>query len=104
MIGESNNNSTDEAANVFGSSVGPSPDALAQPLGKSSVTRAGADVAPTTYMSECRSPTSPPVGARNGFHAARVGVLCGGRWMRYYTARSPPGATTRHSAFSCLVI
>src|SRR6266404_876817 len=72
-IGESNNNSTDEAANTFGSLVGSSPEALAQPLGKSSVTRVGTAVAPTTYMNECRSPTSPPVADRNGFQAARAG-------------------------------
>src|SRR5207302_11002150 len=78
MMGESNSNSTELAANVFGSSVGASPDAIAQPFGRSTVRRAGTDSAPTTYISECRSPTSPPAGERNGFHAARVGVVCAG--------------------------
>src|SRR6267142_1798589 len=102
-MGESNSNSTDDAANVRGSLVGSSPDAISQPLGRSSVTHARADVAPTTYIKECRSPMRPPVGERNGFHAARVGVVWGGRRMRYFKVRSPPGATTRHSALSSLV-
>src|SRR6266545_3826278 len=77
--GESNSSSTDDAANVLGSFVGSSPDAIAQPFGRSRVTRAGTDAAPTTYTSECKSPMSPPVGERNGFHAERVGVVCVGR-------------------------
>src|SRR2546430_11061722 len=79
IIGESSSNSADEAANVRGSLVASSPDAIAQPLGISSVKRVGVDSAPTTYMNECRSPMSPPVGERNGFHAERVGVVCVGR-------------------------
>src|SRR5215468_9701316 len=71
-IGESSKSSTDEAANVLGSLVGSSPDPMSQYFGMSSVTRARSDVAPTTYMSECRSPTSPPVSDRKGFHADRI--------------------------------
>src|SRR2546429_8224542 len=90
-IGESSSSSTDDAVNVFGSFVGSSPEAIAHPLGMSRVTRAGADAVPTTYMNEWRSPISPPVGERNGFHAERVGAVCGGRRIRYLTVRSPPG-------------
>src|SRR5436309_4032912 len=79
IIGKSSSSSIDDAANVRGSAVASSPDAIAQPLGISSVTSVGADSAPTTYMNECRSPMSPPVGERNGFHAERIGVVCGGR-------------------------
>src|SRR5437870_10941057 len=79
IIGESSSSSIDDAANVRGSLVASSPDAIAQPLGISSVKSVGVDSAPTTYMNECRSPMSPPVGERNGLHAARVGAVCVGR-------------------------
>src|SRR5207253_10151638 len=79
IIGESSSSSIDDTANVRGSAVGSSPDAIAQPLGRSSVTRVGAEAAPTTYMNEWRSPMSPPVGERNGFHAERIGAVGGGR-------------------------
>src|SRR5207237_2729491 len=97
IIGESSSSSIDDAANVRGSSVGSSPDAIAEPLGRSSVTRVGAEAAPTTYMNEWRSPMSPPVGERNGFHAELIGAVCGGRGRGYRTAKSPAGASTRQT-------
>src|SRR5947209_18518181 len=54
IIGESSSSSIDDAANVRGSLVTSSPDAIAQPSGISSVTSVGVDSAPTTYINADR--------------------------------------------------
>src|ERR1044072_5364795 len=104
MIGEFNNTSTDEAATVLGSFVDSRPDAIFQPVGRSRVTCAGADVWPTTYMNECRSPMSPPLGERNGLHAGRIVPVSPGRGRLYFKLSSPLTPSTRHNASSSFEI
>src|SRR5437762_1613595 len=72
----------DLSKKIVESGVGSSPDAACHPGGISRASRADRDSSPTTYINECRSPTIPPLGVRNGFHTSRIGRSCDGIFSR----------------------
>ena len=81
------------------------PVAIPQLGGRSNVTVAGMRSAPIKYMKACEPPTRPPLGVRNGRHAARGPPpgCAGGSTIRYRTVTGPRGATTCQTALSTFV-
>src|SRR6266513_4085258 len=79
------------------------PVAIPQLGGRSNVTVAGMRSAPIKYMKACGPPRRPPLGVRNGRHAARGPGGAGGRTIRYRTVTRPRGATTSQTALSTFV-
>src|SRR5918995_1294459 len=72
--------------------------------GSSNVTCAGTLSPPTTYRNDCGPPTSAPVGATNGRHAARGAGSFGGSLMRYRIVTSREDARTDQRLLSIRVI